>query len=161
MGKHFPVVTMIINFRKIDSRCYSTMNGFNYSFLITILLQVLLVCLRPTSTLAWGGDDDSESQQTAIFGNGLNRDWLYNSNAISLKLEGCVWGYVSDHDNAGCMENGSEDGTTYWYQMANCRRAQAVYRMYATSSGNSASCNSQNFKESVSAVIVDIFLVRR
>lgn len=125
------------------------MKRFRIASHVSTVVQILLLCLRPKFNLAWGGgDDDSESQQTAIFGNGLNRDWLYNSNAISIRLEGCVWGYASDHDNADCMENGSSDGTTYWYQMANCRRAQAVYRMYASSSGNSASCNSQNFKES-------------
>jgi hypothetical protein len=64
-------------------------------------------------------------------------------------LEGCSWGYVGDNDGAGCMENSSQDGTTYWYQMANCRRAQAVFSLYATSSG-SAGCNKNNFKESVS-----------
>lgn len=92
---------------------------------------------------------DSSTEDTAIYGNALNRDWLYTSNAISIQVEGCVWGYVYDHDSAGCMEDGSSDGTTYWYQMANCRRAQVAYRMYASSSGNSASCNNQNFKESV------------
>jgi hypothetical protein len=61
-----------------------------------------------------------------------------------------MWGYVEDNEDSGCMEDSSEDGTTYWYQMANCRRAQAVYTMYASSSSSSASCNSNNFKESVS-----------
>jgi len=70
-----------------------------------------------------------------------------------MQLEGCMWGYVSGDDedgDSGCMEDESEDGTTYWYQMANCRRAQAVFSMYATDSGSSASCSSSAFKESVS-----------
>jgi hypothetical protein len=61
-----------------------------------------------------------------------------------------MWGYVEDNEESGCMEDGSEDGTTYWYQMANCRRAQAVFSLYATDSGSSASCSNGNFKESVS-----------
>ena len=61
-----------------------------------------------------------------------------------------MWGYVEDSEESGCMENGSEDGTTYWYQMANCRRAQAVFSLYSTDSSSSASCSSSNFKESVS-----------
>ena len=47
------------------------------------------------------------------------------------------------------MEDSSEDGTSYWYQMANCRRAQAVFSVYASSSSH-ASCNNANFKETVS-----------
>jgi hypothetical protein len=147
---------MIINLRNINSG-HVEKNDYK-SYLNGTFVYILLVCINPIFTQGWGGEDDSESQQAAIFGNGLSRDWLYNSNAISLQLEGCVWGYVADHDNADCMENGSQDGTTYWYQMANCRRAQAVYRMYATSSGNSASCNSQNFKESVSTESIDCFI---
>lgn len=47
----------------------------------------------------------------------------------------------------GCMDDESEDGTTYWYMMANCRRAQAAYSVYSKSSG-STSCNKKDFKES-------------
>eukprot|EP00804_Cyclotella_cryptica_P003444 CCRYP_002091-RB/>CCRYP_002091-RB protein AED:0.50 eAED:0.40 QI:0/-1/0/1/-1/0/1/0/163 len=49
----------------------------------------------------------------------------------------------------GCMNDGSSDGTTYWYQMAMCRRAQVAYSVYATDSG-STSCNSNHFKGTVS-----------
>ena len=111
-------------------------------FLLRITITSLLVCW-PVS--AWGSDED-----TAVYGNSLSRDWLYNSKVISMELEGCMWGYVEDNEESGCMEDGSEDGTTYWYQMANCRRAQAVFSLYATDSGSSASCSNGNFKESVS-----------
>lgn len=109
---------------------------------------LLLLCLQAVSA-SWGGNDDESSTDSTMFGNSLSRDWLSNSNAISMQFEGCSWGYVGDSDNAGCMESSSQDGTTYWYQMANCRRAQAVFSLYATSSG-SASCSKSNFKESVS-----------
>jgi spore coat protein U-like protein len=108
---------------------------------------LLLLCLCPIYPVL--ASDSSSSVDTALFGNALNREWMYNANAISIQVEGCVWGYASNHNSAYCMENGSSDGTTYWYQMANCRRAQIAYSMYATSSGNSASCNSNNFQESV------------
>lgn len=104
----------------------------------------LLICVN--YILAWGG---SNSDEAAIYGNSLSRDWLEDSSSISIKLEGCFWGYVSDNEDSGCMEDESEDGTTYWYQMANCRRAQAVFSMYGSSS-NSASCSNSDFKESVS-----------
>lgn len=47
-----------------------------------------------------------------------------------------------------CRENESEDGTTYWYQMANCRRAQVAYDVFASDS-KSVSCSASNFKESL------------
>lgn len=82
-----------------------------------------------------------------MYGNALNRDWLYDGSKISLELEGCMWGYVEDNEDSGCIEDSSEDGTTYWYQMANCRRAQAVYNLYS-----GGSCSSGNFAESVSTL---------
>ena len=66
-----------------------------------------------------------------------------------MKLEGCILGYnTADGEDAGCPENESEDGTVYWYQMANCLRPQAVFSLY-----NSKSCSSSSFKESVSQVL--------
>lgn len=63
-----------------------------------------------------------------------------------MKLEGCILGYnTADGEDAGCPENESEDGTVYWYQMANCLRPQAVFSLYS-----SKSCSSSSFKESVS-----------
>lgn len=117
-----------------------------------IFRAALFSLLSLQQASAWGssnGDNDASK-----YGNALNRDWLYNSKSISLQLEGCMWGYVEDNEDSGCMEDESEDGTTYWYQMANCRRAQAVYSMYASDS-SSTGCNSGNFKESVSVFAVN------
>lgn len=86
----------------------------------------------------------------SIYGMSMQRDWLYDSKTISIKNLGCVWGFV-DTDNAenmGCMGNDSEDGTTSWYQMANCRRAQVAYGLYAST--GTTSCNKRDLKESVS-----------
>ncbi len=105
-----------------------------------------ILSLSASFTNAWGGN--SNSAQLSVYGNALERDWLYSSSSISLKLEGCTWGYVEDSGESGCLERGSEDGTTYWYQMANCRRAQAVFSLYASSSG-STSCNKNTFQETV------------
>jgi hypothetical protein len=104
---------------------------------------------------AWGsssssGSDVSESD-IALFGNSLGRDWMSGSTAMAIKLEGCMWGFVSSDDqNSGCLARSSSDGTTYWYQMANCRRAQAVYSIYASESSSNINCNSNTFKETVS-----------
>jgi len=54
-----------------------------------------------------------------------------------------------DGEDTGCRENESEDGTTYWYQMANCRRAQVAYSLYSTTSGSSVSCKKNTFQESL------------
>ena len=106
---------------------------------------VLFLVGRIPVAAAWGSS--SNEVDASVYGNALNRDWLYDGSTISLKLEGCMWGYVEDNEESGCLEDSSEDGTTYWYQMANCRRAQAVYSLY-TGSG----CGS-GFVESVSTKI--------
>lgn len=111
-------------------------------------LLALLSLLAVQHIAAWGSSSSSSSEADAsVYGNALNRDWLYDGSTVSLQLEGCLWGYVEDSEESGCMEDSSEDGTTYWYQMANCRRAQAVYNLYSGSG-----CSSGNFKESVSLV---------
>jgi hypothetical protein len=120
---------------------FSERGQFRLALLVLIGVQAVMA--------SWGGSDETD---TSIFGNSMARDWMSESTAASIQLEGCAWGYVGDSEEAGCMENGSQDGTTYWYQMANCRRAQAVFSVYGSTS-SSVSCNKNNFKESVGARI--------
>ncbi len=108
---------------------------------------VLVLGHLAKSALAWGNNNQNY-YDTSIYGMSMQRDWMYESSSISMKYEGCVWGYVNDRENMGCMDDESGDGTTYWYMMANCRRAQVAYSVYSTSSG-STSCNKKDFKESV------------
>mmetsp|Transcript_5557 Transcript_5557/g.12169 ORF Transcript_5557/g.12169 Transcript_5557/m.12169 type:complete len:366 (+) Transcript_5557:124-1221(+) len=92
---------------------------------------------------AWGGS--SESTNAGMYYQNEAYDWLYSSSNIAMKVEGCVWATTDDNEDVGCMEDESGDGTTYWYQMAMCRRAQVAYSVYASDSG-SASCSSSSFK---------------
>ena len=110
-------------------------------------LAVLVLAFMVENSFAWGSGSSQQSDDS-IFGNSYARDWLYSSKSISMKVEGCAWGYVEDSEEVGCLENGSDDGTTNWYMMANCRRPQVVFSVYA-SSGSSTSCNNNNFKGSV------------
>lgn len=91
----------------------------------------------------------SNTFDASIYGMNMQRDWLYENTVINLKYEGCVWGNVNSdmRENLACMDDESEDGTTYWYMMANCRRAQVAYSLYAASSGTS--CKSSQWKESL------------
>ena len=120
-------------------------------------LQVVALSLLAAQAIAWGNGGEDDVDVTS-FGNSMSRDWLYDSSSLSMKLEGCVWGYVDDNEDSGCMEDSSEDGTTYWYQMANCRRAQAVYSIYGSSSSSSG-CNSGNFKETVSLIMTSMIVM--
>jgi hypothetical protein len=97
---------------------------------------------------AWGSSGNSEADES-VYGNAFVRDWLYDSKSLSFKVDGCVWGFVEDSEEVGCLEDESEDGTTNWYMMANCRRPQVAFSVYASSS-SSTSCNSNNFVGSVS-----------
>lgn len=99
---------------------------------------------------AWGSSSESNA---AMFYQNNQNDWLYGSQNIAMKVEGCVWATTDDNEDLGCMEDASGDGTTYWYQMAMCRRAQVAYSVYATDSG-SASCGSGNFKGTVSRLVL-------
>jgi hypothetical protein len=129
----------------------------------------LIFALRKVS--AWG-NSNSNGYDTFIYGNALDRDWVYNSAGINIQVEGCLWAYWQNADGegggedeeSGCLEQSSEDGTTYWYQMSNCRRAQVVFSLYASDSSSSPSCNSGNFKETVSfgyEEFVDLYLQRK
>ena len=123
-----------------------------------ILITLLQLVLLPRAVFSgWGNnnnnDDANGGFDQTVYGESFTRDWLYQSSALSMKLEGCVWGYVYDSEEAGCLEDSSEDGTSSWYQMANCRRAQAAFSLYATDNGNSAGCSSSTYKETVSVLL--------
>lgn len=105
-----------------------------------VLLSVLSMQVQAWGNSNSGGDD-------SVFGNTFVRDWLSDSKSLSFKVDGCVWGYVDDSEEVGCLEDESEDGTTNWYMMANCRRPQVAFSVYASNSG-STSCSSSNFVES-------------
>ena len=81
-------------------------------------------------TAAWGSGSSSNTD-TSMFYQNESKEWLYSSSNIAMKVEGCVWATTDDNEDVGCMEDESGDGTTYWYQMAMCRRAQVAYSVYA------------------------------
>lgn len=115
-----------------------------------LCLAVVAINTRTVQAGQWWQSSGDSDYDTLKFGSSMDRDWLYNAKSISMKLEGCILGFnTADSEDAGCPENGSEDGTIYWYQMANCLRPQAVFSLYASDSG-STSCSSSTFKESVS-----------
>mmetsp|Transcript_21883 Transcript_21883/g.25097 ORF Transcript_21883/g.25097 Transcript_21883/m.25097 type:complete len:388 (-) Transcript_21883:332-1495(-) len=110
-------------------------------FLIHAVLPLLI---RLNETYGWN-NNDGESDTDKYYQSGLNY-WLGDMTAMSVVYHGCVWGYTDDYgEDAGCMEAESEDGTTDWYRMANCRRAQVAYSVYGSESSKSASCDSKTF----------------
>ena len=106
---------------------------------------LLLTTLLFSQVGAWGNGGSSGEIDYSIYGNGFTRDWLYDGSTLSFQVLGCVWGMVEDSEEAGCLEDESEDGTYNWYMMANCRRPQVAYSVYSGSG-----CNSGNFVGSVS-----------
>lgn len=117
-----------------------------------LVLAFTLTLLIESVDKAYGGWTDmfSHDTESAHYAQSSADSWL-GSSSLGIKVKGCAWSYVNNNDkdenDYNCMENESEDGTTYWYMMANCRRANVVYDVYASSSG-SASCSSSNFQES-------------
>lgn len=92
---------------------------------------------------AWGNNNNNAADYS-IYGNSGTLDSLYDGSVLSIEVLGCVWGVVHDSEEAGCLEDESEDGTYNWYMMANCRRPQVAYSVYASDSGSS-SCSSSAF----------------
>jgi len=70
---------------------------------------------------------------------------------MKMSVHGCVYAQVNDLDDNDCLEKGSEDGTYYWYQMVNCRRAQVAYTIYASDS-NTAQCKKDYYTETFSSL---------
>ena len=101
-----------------------------------------------TQCAGWGTSTEQKSAGELYYNHKVG-EWLYSSSNIAMKVEGCVWATTDDNEDVGCMEDESGDGTSFWYQMAMCRRAQVAYSVYATDSG-SVSCNSGHFKGTVS-----------
>lgn len=103
-------------------------------------LRTAIICTLPSVQAA--------SELAPYYQNG-SYDWMNSATNIAMKIEGCVWSTTDYNEDMGCMEDSSQDGTTYWYQMAMCRRAQVAYSLYATESGSS-SCSNSNFVGTVS-----------
>lgn len=122
----------------------NTQTGVNKKFRIGgLMLPVALLLVQLCGQAqAWGGSDSS---QYSIYGNAAQRDWLYDGSTLSMQVLGCVWGIVDDSEEAGCLQDDSEDGTYNWYMMANCRRPQVAYAVYS-----GGSCSNSNFIGSVS-----------
>jgi hypothetical protein len=118
---------------------------FRTGFLVTLL------SILASPVTAWGNSNSNSNTEAdeSVYGNNFVLDWLYDSKSLSIKVEGCVWGNVADSEEVGCLEDESEDGTTNWYMMANCKRPQVAFTVYGSSSSNTG-CNSNNYKGSVS-----------
>ena len=121
----------------------------------SIFLAVLLLVQCCAQVQGWGTSNSNNAFDYSIYGNSATRDWLYDGSTLSFQVLGCVWGVVEDSEEAGCLEDESEDGTYNWYMMANCRRPQVAYSVYSTSQGGSG-CSTSSFVGSVSLLNCDM-----
>jgi len=101
-----------------------------------------VVATQFSRAAAWGSSSNNAGD-SKFYSNSLN-EWS-QSNHIAMKVEGCSWADTDYSENVGCRADDSGDGTQYWYQMANCKRAQVAYSVYASNSG-STSCGSGDYK---------------
>jgi len=105
---------------------------------VVLFCSLFLIGASPVQ--AWGNNNNHETSEESIYGNKFDNDWLNSGSTLSFQVEGCAWGYVYDSEEAGCLEDESEEGTTNWYMMANCRRPQVAFSVFTGSS-----CSSGNF----------------
>lgn len=109
-----------------------------------------VVATQFSRAAAWGSSSNNDGD-SKFYSNSLN-EWS-QSNHIAMKVEGCSWADTDYSENVGCRADDSGDGTQYWYQMANCKRAQVAYSVYASNSG-STSCGSGDYKGTVSLFLI-------
>ena len=127
-----------------------TLGSRKNNLLFLLVLLMVQLCGQQVQA-GWGNGKSNGDTDYSIYGNSGTRDWLYDGSTLSFQVLGCVWGVVEDSEEAGCLEDESEDGTYNWYMMANCRRPQVAYSVY---SSGSSSCSSSTFVGSVSSLSV-------
>ena len=114
----------------------------------TALTLSLLLSLASQTEASWGYNSASSKQDETLYGNTFENNWMYDG-SLSFQVDGCAWGYVEDSEEVGCLEDESDEGTTNWYMMANCRRPQVIFSVYS-----GTSCSSGNFVGSVSCLYI-------
>lgn len=107
---------------------------------ILLLYRKLGICQG-----GWGGSSSSNVDES-YYSEAGTVGWMNDYSSMKFTIHGCVYAQVNDLDDLYCQEKGSEDGTYYWYQMVNCRRAQVAFSVYASDSG-STSCNNNYYME--------------
>mmetsp|Transcript_49147 Transcript_49147/g.73034 ORF Transcript_49147/g.73034 Transcript_49147/m.73034 type:complete len:372 (-) Transcript_49147:124-1239(-) len=122
----------------------------------TALSSTATLFFHAVPTTAWGSGGDRYSG-SGMYSQSGAANWLhgidgYPAKSLNFEYLGCAWANADeDGQDLGCLEDSSEDGTTYWYQMANCRRAQPVYNVYGSTSSSRSSCSTNTFLESFSS----------
>ena len=84
-----------------------------------------------------------QTYSDGLYSQSHRKYWLETKKNLRIHYQGCRWSYTSS-GSQGCREDESEDGTVYWYQMANCRRAQVVFSLYG-SDGSTEECQKKSF----------------
>lgn len=104
-----------------------------------------------TRAAAWGSNNNNNAGESVFYSNNLN-EWE-DASHIAMEVVGCSFADTDYSEDVGCRGDESGDGTQYWYQMANCKRAQVAYSVYASSSGTT-SCGSGDYVGTVSVFVI-------
>mmetsp|Transcript_7033 Transcript_7033/g.10254 ORF Transcript_7033/g.10254 Transcript_7033/m.10254 type:complete len:364 (-) Transcript_7033:206-1297(-) len=107
----------------------------------TLALIGSVTATQLSRAAAWG-NKNKNAGDAVYYSNSVN-EWSQASH-IAMEVLGCSWADTDYSEDVGCLADESGDGTQYWYQMANCKRAQVAYSVYASSSGKT-SCGSSDY----------------
>lgn len=118
---------------------------FRNALTIILLLKQLKICQGGWSSSSSSNVDESLYSESGAVG------WTNDYSYMKFTIHGCVYAQVNDLEDLACQEKDSEDGTYYWYQMVNCRRAQVAYSIYASSS-SSVSCSNNDYMETLASM---------
>lgn len=109
---------------------------------------------RLAQAAAWGSNKQTYNDGDYKYYANSQNEWK-DSSTLAMKVEGCAWGRTDYNEDVGCMQDESGDGTQYWYQMAECKRAQVVYSVYAGSN----SCKSSEYVGTVRVAIIHYYIL--
>ncbi len=115
----------------------------------TLALIGSVTATQLSLSAAWGNNKDNAGD--AVFYSNSVNEWSQSSH-IAMEVLGCSFADTDYSEDVGCLGDDSGDGTQYWYQMANCKRAQVAYAVYASSSGKT-SCGSSDYVGTVSVLL--------
>jgi len=99
----------------------------------------------------WSSSSSGYNYDPSLYSQGGYIGWMNSFTSMKMSIHGCVYSQVNDLDDLSCIEKGSEDGTYYWYQMVNCRRAQVAFTIYASDS-STAQCKKDYYIETFSSL---------
>jgi len=121
----------------------------NKAMILLLILNSIII--NNASWSDWSSSSSNYQYDPTLYSHGGYVGWADSYTTMKMSIHGCVYSQVDNLEDLSCMEKSSDDGTYYWYQMVNCRRAQVAYTIYASDS-STAQCKKDYYVETFSSL---------